>query len=128
DLRSELQQTGEEWADCILSIARELKNHGFKLEGWQGIVTADSPPGNPCTFPAAIQMATARVFSIAPGFTWDAGKIATIAVRMNPVPGQRADDGVEKLTAAVARRDCALWIHDASLAYESVLIPFNYSL
>lgn len=128
DLRSELHQSGEEWANCILGIAQELKHHGFKLEGWQGIVTADSPPGNPCTFPAAIQMATARVFSIASGFTWDAAKFAAIAIQMQPVSPERADDGVEKITAAVARRDCALWIHDASLVYESVLIPFNYSL
>lgn len=129
DVRSDIEvgTTQAPWSESIRSMAGALRDAGFRLEGWQGIVTADSPPGRPGVLFGALQLATARVFSVASGFPWDSPKMAAVAVASNS-NGVLPVDKTERLTAASAKHDCAVLIDHQSLGCQLVPLPADETI
>ena len=48
---------GKGWAEYIKGVANELKDTGYQLEGWEGILGGDVPKGAGLSSSAAVELA-----------------------------------------------------------------------
>lgn len=69
------------WGEYVKGTAWALKENGYLLAGWEGIIAGDIPIGAGLSSSAAIELATAKVFSLVSGFDWEPKRVAGIAQR-----------------------------------------------
>jgi galactokinase len=67
----DLQIDSRDWYEYLKGVAWALKDAGYDLQGWEGVMSSDVPVGAGLSPSAAIEMATARVFAQVVGFEWD---------------------------------------------------------
>ena len=65
-----------EWIDYLIGVAWALQERGFRLSGWEGVVSGDVPIGSGLSSSAALELATARAFYCVSDFEWDAAEMA----------------------------------------------------
>ena len=70
--------------EYLKGVAWALQEAGYKLHGWEGVISGDVPRGAGLSSSAAIELATARAFQAVSGFPWDAAAMAKL--------GQRAEN------------------------------------
>ena len=75
---------GAGWGEYLQGVAWALQEAGYALQGWEGVVASDVPVAAGLSSSAALEMATARVFSVTSEFPWNAARMAEI--------GQRAEN------------------------------------
>lgn len=122
DLR-DLDHPASGWPDHISRLATRLQEAGFKLEGWQGILTSQLPISDTDSQSAQLQLAAARVFSIASGFAWDAREIAQMVVELQSEDASK----VGPLVCAEGRQDHALLV-GAGKTPDFVRFPTQWSI
>jgi galactokinase len=113
------------WGEYVKGVAWALREAGYALSGWEGVVTGDVPIAAGLSSSAALEMATARTFAVASGFAWDPVTMAKL--------GQRAENewvGVscgimDQLISAAGMAGHALLIDCRSLELEPVPLPPN---
>ena len=66
------------WADYVRGVAWALLEHGYALEGWEGVMAGDVPLGAGLSSSAALELAMARAFHAVSGWPWDAARMARI--------------------------------------------------
>ncbi len=66
------------WANYIRGVAWALRQHGYPVAGWEGVIAGDVPIGAGLSSSASVEMATARAFAAAAGWPWDAPRMALI--------------------------------------------------
>jgi galactokinase len=111
------------WGDYVKGVAWALTGAGYRLQGWEGVVTGDVPVGAGLSSSAALEMATTRAFSVASGFEWNAREMAII--------GQQAENewvGVscgimDQLISAAGVAGHATLIDCRSLELQPVPLP-----
>lgn len=64
------------WVDYLIGTAWALQDRGYKLSGWEGVVTGDVPIGSGLSSSAAIELATARAFHVVSDFEWNPATMA----------------------------------------------------
>ena len=114
---------GKGWAEYIKGVANELKDTGYQLEGWEGILGGDVPKGAGLSSSAAVELAAARAFAAVSGFAWEPSRMAQI--------GQRAENhwvGVncgimDQMVSAAAQAEHALFLDCRSLEYQHIPLP-----
>ena len=115
--------TEAEWIDYLVGVAWALQDRGYRLRGWEGVVSGDVPIGSGLSSSAALELVTARAFYEVSGFEWDAGAMA--------LAGQAAENewlGVkcgimDQMISAAGIADRALLIDCRSLETASAPLP-----
>jgi galactokinase len=111
------------WEEYLKGVAHELQVDGFKLQGWEGVMTGDVPRGAGLSSSAALEVATARAFASVSGFAWEPLRIAKV--------GQRAENNwmgvksgiMDQAVSAAAKAGHALFLDCRTLEYEHVPLP-----
>ncbi len=111
------------WREYVKGVAHILQAQGHSLRGWEGVVAGDVPIGAGLSSSAAVEMATARAFSVVAHLPWDAAYMARV--------GQRAENEwvgmncgiMDQMISAAGRRDHALLIDCRSLETSAVPLP-----
>ena len=112
-----------QWIDYLVGVAWALGERGYRLRGWEGVVSGDVPIGSGLSSSAALELVTARAFYEVSGFEWDAGAMA--------LAGQAAENewlGVkcgimDQMISAAGIADRALLIDCRSLETASAPLP-----
>jgi galactokinase len=114
---------GEGWIEYLKGVAWALIESGYSLGGWEGVVAGDVPIGAGLSSSAALEMATARAFSLTSGFTWDASTMAKLGQKAeNQWVG--ANTGImDQMISASGQADHALLIDCRSLETQLVPLP-----
>ena len=111
------------WVEYLKGVAWALQDAGYRLQGWEGVISGDVPRGAGLSSSAAIELATARAFQAVSGFPWDAAAMARL--------GQRAENrwvGVncgimDQMISAAGLAGHALLIDCRSLDFEPAPLP-----
>ncbi len=111
------------WIEYLRGVAWVLKNDGYTLNGWDGVLASDVPGGAGLSSSAAIEMATARAFAVTSGFEWSAPVMAKI--------GQAAENNwvgaktgiMDQMISAAGKADHALLIDCRSLDCQLFPLP-----
>jgi galactokinase len=111
------------WVEYLKGVANELQIAGYKLRGWEGIISGNVPRGAGLSSSAALEVATARAFASVSGFAWEPLLIARV--------GQRAENNwvgvksgiMDQAVSAAAQAGHALFLDCRTLAYEHVPLP-----
>jgi galactokinase len=72
------------WDEYVRAAAWALKDHGYSLKGWEGVLASDIPIGAGLSSSAALEMAVILAFSAVGGFRVDREEMARI--------GQKAEN------------------------------------
>ena len=111
------------WVEYLKGVAWALQDAGYRLQGWEGVISGDVPRGAGLSSSAAIELATARAFQAVSGFPWDAAAMAKL--------GQRAENrwvGVncgimDQMISAAGLAGHALLIDCRTLDFEPAPLP-----
>lgn len=76
---SDFSKKEESWIKYPQGIAYMLSQSGYPLAGFDGLLRGDLPLGAGLSSSAALDMVTARAFSLLGEYTWDPKKMAAIA-------------------------------------------------
>jgi galactokinase len=120
---AEIRPGGPSWAEYLKGSAWSLKEEGFDLAGWEGVVTGDVPIGAGLASSAALEMATIQAFAAVSGIEWSPTRMALL--------GQRAENrwvGVncgimDQLVCAAGREGHALLIDCRTLEATPAPLP-----
>jgi galactokinase len=119
----DLQKGGRDWYEYLKGVAWALREGGYDLKGWEGVMSSDVPVGAGLSSSAAIEMATARAFAQIAGFDWDPVSMAQI--------GRKAENSwvgvstgiMDQMASAACQAGHALFLDCRSLAYENIPLP-----
>lgn len=75
---------GKGWQQYVRGMAWSLRESGYPLQGFEGVMSSDIPVGAGLSSSAALEMAAAKAFSIVSGWPFDPGPMAKA--------GQRAEN------------------------------------
>lgn len=111
------------WIEYIKGIAWVLREEGFELSGWDGVIAGDVPVGAGLSSSAALELGAARSFAAICDLPWDPVKMALL--------GQRAEcewigmqcGVMDQLIAAAGQEGKALLIDCASLDIQPAPLP-----
>jgi galactokinase len=118
-----LERGGRGWVEYGKGVAWALQEAGYRLGGWEGVITGDVPIGAGLSSSAAMEMAAARAFCAVSGLTWNPSAMALL--------GQRAEDGwvgvhcgvMDQMISAGGVAGHALLIDCRTLESEPVPLP-----
>ncbi len=111
------------WAQYFRGMTWALQQAGVPLRGWEGVVAGDVPIGAGLSSSAAIELAVARAFCCASGWTWDPTEMARIAQQAENQWVGVACGIMDQLIAAAGRDGHALLIDCRSLETTAVPLP-----
>lgn len=67
------------WFEYVKGVSWALRESGYTVQGWDGVMAGDVPIGAGLSSSAALELAVARAFITLNSGDWDAGKMATLA-------------------------------------------------
>ncbi len=111
------------WGEYIKGVTRALRQAGYALSGWEGVMCGNVPIGAGLSSSAATEMAAVSAFAVAGGLH--------IPARDMALAGQRAENewvGVncgimDQMVSAAATEGHALFLDCRTLATEAVPLP-----
>lgn len=111
------------WVEYLKGMAWALRENGYKLGGWEGVIAGDVPIGASLSSSAALEMAVSRVFASLSGFEWQAARMAKIGQQTeNKWVG--VNSGImDQMISAAGKAGYALLIDCRSLETETVPLP-----
>lgn len=120
--------TDSGWGEYLKGTSWALIEHGYELEGWEGLLASNIPVGAGLSSSTALEMASIRSFEVVSGFAWEPIKLAQI--------GQFAENNwvgvncgiMDQLIIAVGKHGSAVMIDCRSLEYIPVPIPDDVSV
>ena len=114
---------GARWIDYIIGVAWALQRGGYRLTGWEGVVSGDVPIGSGLSSSAALELATARAFHCVSGFAWDAAAMA-LACQAAENNWLGVNCGImDQMVSAAGVEDRALLIDCRSLECTTAPLP-----
>jgi galactokinase len=127
-LLDDLHKDGADWVEYLKGVAWALKEDGYNLQGWEGVMSSDVPVGAGLSSSAAIEMATARAFAQVSGFAWDPVCMAKA--------GRKAENSwvgvstgiMDQMASAACKAEHALFLDCRSLRYENIPLPEGVSV
>jgi galactokinase len=116
------------WDAYPQGVANELIKAGYEIKGFDGIITGDVPRGAGLSSSAAVELATAKAFSVVSGFEWDAVQMAKLSQKAeNEWVG--VNSGImDQMASAVCKEGFALFLDCRSLEFQHVPLPENLSV
>ena len=111
------------WIDYLIGVAWVLRERGYALRGWEGIVSGDVPIGSGLSSSAALELATARAFHCVSAFEWDPAAMA-LACQKAENEWLGVNCGImDQMISAAGLEDRALLIDCRSLEADSAPLP-----
>jgi galactokinase len=111
------------WEAYLQGVAHQLVDAGNVLDGWEGVIVSDIPPGAGLSSSAALELATAMTFSALSGFAWDPVAMALLCQRAES-EWVGVDCGImDQLTCATGLAGSALLIDCRHLTRVPVALP-----
>lgn len=124
---SSLVREGD-WIEYPKGIAYELLKAGFKLKGFDAIMTGDVPRGAGLSSSAAVELAVARAFSAVSGFEWNAPAMAKLAQKAeNEWVGVNCGI-MDQMASAACKEGFALFLDCRSLEIQHAPLPSGVSV
>ncbi len=124
---SSLVREGD-WIEYPKGIAYELLKAGFKLKGFDAIMTGDVPRGAGLSSSAAVELAIARAFSAVSGFEWNAPAMAKLAQKAeNEWVGVNCGI-MDQMASAACKEGFALFLDCRSLEIQHAPLPKGVSV
>jgi galactokinase len=116
------------WDAYPQGVANQLMKAGFEIKGFDGIITGDVPRGAGLSSSAAVELATAKAFSVVSGLEWDAVQMAKISQKAeNEWVG--VNSGImDQMASAVCKEGYALFLDCRSLEFQHVPLPKDISV
>jgi galactokinase len=119
---------GKGWLEYPKGVAHYLMEQGFKLRGFDGIITGNIPRGAGLSSSAAVELATARAFAAVSGFRWDAIQMAKLS--------QKAENNwvgvncgiMDQMASAASKAEHALFLDCRSLDIQHIPLPKDVSV
>ena len=111
------------WGEYVAGVAWALKNAGYQLAGWEGVMLSNIPIGAGLSSSAALELAVARAFSVACNWGFDPQKMALIGQQAeNEWVG--ANTGImDQMIIASAQANHALMIDCRDLSTQQIPLP-----
>ena len=81
DLIDDLLHQKGHWSEYVRGVAWALREAGFQLGAWEGVMSGDVPIGAGLSSSAALELATARSFAATSGLPWHAPQMARLSQR-----------------------------------------------
>ncbi|MFN8432598.1 MAG: galactokinase [Anaerolineales bacterium] len=124
---SSLSREGD-WIEYPKGIAYELLKAGFKIKGFDAIMTGDVPRGAGLSSSAAVELAVARAFSAVSGFEWNAPAMAKLAQKAeNEWVGVNCGI-MDQMASAACKEGFALFLDCRSLEIQHAPLPKGVSV
>ncbi len=118
-----MRRQGNTPIEYVQGTAWALREEGFDLRGWDGVLLGDVPIGAGLSSSAALEVAVARAFAAASNLPWDPVRMALIAQRAeNRWVGVQCGI-MDQLISACGKEDHALLIDCRSLESRPVPLP-----
>ncbi|MFQ5613151.1 MAG: galactokinase [Anaerolineae bacterium] len=116
-------RAGPGWGEYLKGVAWAMREAGYTLQGWQGVVAGDVPVGAGLSSSAALELAAARAFAAVSGLVWNATDLAQLCQR-----AENAWVGVncgimDQMISAAGVAGHALLIDCRSLETQAVPLP-----
>ena len=112
-----------DWIDYLIGVAWALQERGYKLRGWEGVVSGDVPIGSGLSSSAALELAAARAFYCVSDFEWDAAEMA-LACQAAENEWLGVNCGImDQMISAAGIEDRALLIDCRSLETAAAPLP-----
>ena len=112
-----------DWIEYPKGIANELIKAGYKLKGFDAVMTGDVPRGAGLSSSAAVELAIARAFSVVSGFEWNAPVMARIAQKAeNEWVGVNCGI-MDQMASAACKEGFALFLDCRSLEIQHAPLP-----
>ncbi len=113
------------WGEYIKGVAYELQKAGYDLKGFDAVITGDIPRGAGLSSSAAVELVTARAFSVASNFEWDAARMALLAQKAeNEWVGVNCGI-MDQMASAACKAGFALFLDCRSLEIQYAPLPEN---
>lgn len=111
------------WGEYVRGVAWALQGAGFPLEGWEGVISSDIPIGAGLSSSAALEIATAKAFSVVGNWKFNPESMARI--------GQKAENEwvgaktgiMDQMISAAGKADHALLIDCRDLTTRHIPLP-----
>jgi len=117
------RQADGSWVEYLRGVAWALDDGGRPTSGWEGVVAGNVPVGAGLSSSAALELATARVFSAVNGVVWQPVSMARLAQRAeNEWVGVNCGI-MDQLISAAGTSGHALLIDCRTLETRAVAIP-----
>jgi galactokinase len=119
----DVSHTGDGWAEYVKGVAWALAQAGFRLEGWEGVMSGNVPRGAGLSSSAAVELGAMRAFAAVGDIPWKPTDMALLGQRVeNRWIG--VNSGImDQLVVAAGRRDHALLIDCRSLEIQPAPLP-----
>lgn len=119
----DLKRGDPAWIEYLKGTAWALESSGYRVTGWQGVMSSDVPIGAGLSSSAAVELATARAFAEISDFEWEPPTMARLA--------QRAENGwvgmncgiMDQMISAVGLDGHAILIDCRTLVTRAVPVP-----
>ena len=112
-----------DWIEYPKGIASELIKAGYKLKGFDAVMTGDVPRGAGLSSSAAVELAVARAFSVVSSFEWNAPVMARIAQKAeNEWVGVNCGI-MDQMASAACKEGFALFLDCRSLEIQHAPLP-----
>ncbi len=119
---------GSDWIEYPKSIAYELEKAGYKLRGFDAVMTGDVPRGAGLSSSAAVELAIARAFAATSGIEWNAPKMAKFSQKAeNEWVGVKCGI-MDQMASAACKEGHALFLDCRSLEIQHVPLPVGISI
>ena len=111
------------WGEYIRGVAWALQEANFRLEGWEGVMSSDIPLGAGLSSSAALEIATAKAFSVVSNWNFKPNAMARIGQQAeNKWVG--ANTGImDQMISAAGKVDHALLIDCRDLTTRHIPLP-----
>lgn len=116
-------EKGNGWAEYLKGVAWALQEDGFRLSGWEGVLSSDVPAGSGLSSSAALELATMQAFAVVSGFPWEPKRMAKLAQRAENEWVGAMTGIMDQLISACGEEGSALLIDCRSLETRSVPVP-----
>ncbi len=116
------------WQEYVKGMAWALRRDGYRLAGWEGVISGDIPIGSGLSSSAALELAVGRAFAAVCGFEWQPARMAQIGRRTeNEWLGVQSGI-MDQLISAAAVEGHAMLMDCRSLSLEPVPMPVGVSV
>ncbi|HSM54904.1 MAG TPA: galactokinase [Candidatus Sulfomarinibacteraceae bacterium] len=124
----EKEAGGNAWEAYVEGVAWALQEAGYKLRGWQGVVSGNVPIGAGLSSSAALELAAARAFATVSELAWEPATMARLAQRAENEWVGVACGIMDQMISASGQEGHALLIDCRSLQTEAVPLPGGTSV
>ncbi len=123
-----IKNTNEGWPEYVKGMAVMLKETGYDLQGWEGVLSSDVPVGSGLSSSAALEMGVGCAFAAVSNFAFDGVEMAKLGQK-NENEWVGANTGImDQMISANGQAGYALMIDCRDLSTEAIPLPLGTAI